>query len=336
MAIQDAFNKAMAHVLGIEIPSQFPTPQLFKAPPLVNPIDPDTLGAAQDCMDGIVDFFYRQGNPLPDIFRSVMEVNYAVGNSLTPPDHLVPIVDRLAVVAKQLPIIISEMHEMVSGGITCLSEENDAAIEEFINGVADTQYTIMGLAARLGDNNHRTSYFGDILRFVLGSYYTEIMEGVCGEQSSKFILENEIPHAIELFAAKGIEISITPDGSGRYVIKSAKDQIVNGEHYPSGKWLKGPKFERYKLPEHIVTAFKNNPNFGQIVSDPILSLYRNTANKLLTWEMDKLNGFIIYYFGEEWKMNLTKRDEMYAMLDPAKERTLKVLSGIHQTARGIL
>lgn len=332
MAIQDAFNKAMAHVLGIEIPSQFTTPQLFKAPPLVNPIDPDTLGAAQDCMDGIVDFFYRQGDPLPDIFRSVMEVNYAVGNSLTPPDHLVPIVDRLAVVAKQLPIIISEMHEMVSGGIKCLVDSDDASVEEFINGVADTHYTVLGLAARLGNNNYKTSYFGDILRLALGPHYTEIMNGVCGEQASKFILENEILQAIELFKSKGIDVTIIPDGSGMFVIKSAKDQVVNGEHYPKGKWLKGPNFERYKLPESIINEFKNCEDLYSNIIAILYALRKQDTVEVLLHQVNKLNDYVVHLFGEEWKMNLTKRDEFLAMLadqvsspktigDPAREHT---------------
>lgn len=301
--------------------------QLFKAPPLVNPIDPDTLEAAQDCMDDIVGFFYRPGDPLSDIFRSVMEVNYAVGNSLFPPAHLTLIVDRLAVVAKQLPIIISEMHEMVSGGIKCLVDSDDASVEEFINGVADTHYTVLGLAARLGNNNYKTSYFGDILRLALGPHYTEIMNGVCGEQASKFILENEILQAIELFKSKGIDVTIIPDGSGMFVIKSAKDQIVNGEHYPAGKWLKGPKFERYKLPVPVVGLFKSLPNFDKMVVDLILALYADSAKTLLTEKLDRLNGYIVHYFGEEWKMNLTKRDEIFTMIKDTADRIFAAFKG---------
>lgn len=298
-----------------------PTPELFKAPPLVNPVDIELLPDVQDCMDSIIDLFYRRSNPTStdptklDIFKSIVEVNSAIGNNLFPPKHLSPIADSVAVLARQLPIIFSEIHEMVSGGLKCRDDRNASNIEEFLNGVADTEYTILGLAARLGDDCHKRSYLGDLILLTLGQNYQDIMEGVCGEQSSKFITYSDIHYTVDLFKERGIEVDILPTPSGVFVIKSAKDQVVNGEHYPKGKWLKGPNFERYKLPESIINELKNCEYFYSDILAILHALRKRRTVEVLLHQVNKLNDYVVRLFGEEWKMNLTKRDEMFDMLN---------------------
>lgn len=297
-----------------------PAAVLFKAPSLVNPHDIELLPEVQDCIDIIIDLFYHRPNTTPtdptklDIFKSIIEVNSAIGNNLFPPKHLSPTVDSVAVLARQLPIIFSEIHEMVTGGMKCRDDRNASNIEEFLNGVADTEYTILGLAARLGDDCHKRSYLGDLIRLTLGRNYRDIMEGVCGEQSSKFITYSDIHYTVDLFKDRGIDVEILPTPSGVFVIKSAKDQVVNGEHYPKGKWLKGPNFERYKLPESIINEFKNCEDLYSNILAILYALRKQGAVEVLLHQVNKLNDYVVRLFGEEWKMNLTKRDEFLAML----------------------
>lgn len=297
-----------------------PAVVLFKAPPLVNPNDIELLPEVQDCMDIIVDLLYHRSNTTLtdptklDIFKSIVEVNSAIGNNLFPPKHLTATVDSVAVLVRQLPIIFSEIHEMVSGGIKCLEDRNASNIEEFLNGVADTEYTILGLAARLGDDCHKRSYLGNLIRLTLGQNYQDIMEGVCEEQSSKFIMYCDIHYTVDLFKGRGIDVDILPTSSGVFVIKSAKDQVVNEEHYPKGKWLKGPNFERYKLPESIINEFKNCEDLYCNILAILYALRKQDAIEVLLHQVNKLNDYVARLFGEEWKMTLTKRDEFLAML----------------------
>lgn len=287
----------------------------------------DQIADVEQSMSRIESVFYPTSKmPVRWWMDSVYETNAAVGNCLAPIRPKTSVADRLAVLAKQLPIIFSEMHEMVTGikkwssKDRIRSPEVDADIvEEYINGVADTIYTILGLTARLDRRYVPCDWgynFAIVLFKALGSHEHAIMNGVCSEQESKFIPEYDIPEAEALFAARGVKIDIEPTPKeGVFVIKSAIDQAVDGEHYPKGKWLKGPNFVRYKLPNDIISSMLSPESRDGLVDvmDEIIDRL-DMVTPTLKRVPNKLNTVIESSFGADWKMNLTKRDEMLDMV----------------------
>lgn len=302
------------------------------------------IADVEQSMSRIESVFYPIGKmPVRWWMSSVYATNAAVGNCLAPIRPRTSIADRLAVLAKQLPIIFSEMHEMVTGIKKWSSKDRihspevDADIvEEYINGVADTIYTILGLAARL-DRQYASCDCGYNLAIhlfrALGDHERVIMNGICEEQESKLIFESDIPATEALFAAKCVKIDIEPTpNEGVFVIKSAIDQAVDGEHYPKGKWLKGPNFVRYKLPADVIANILDQEHLYQLLGKMFDIVHVLIAGApILNQVPNTLNAIIESSFGADWKMNLTKRDEMLDMLnelsssktigDPTREHT---------------
>lgn len=300
--------------------------QLFKAPNqtlvLSNGISETELAAL---MGEVCDIFFIRKTPYTpgSIQSSISQVNEMVGNNLLPSLHQPSLADNLAVLAKQVPIILSEVLETLLPATSLLLQDtkytNEELVEELINGFADIIYTAGGYAARLGEQIDLHFGLPGICRINMSPYYQEIMVGVCGEQMSKFIKESDINLAKDLFAAKGIEITITPGTGDWFVIKSAKDQTVNGEHYPEGKWLKGPHFQKYKLPNEYITHFLTDGNLDTRINEIAKYFLSISMVTKLTDTLDKLNEIIVASFGSGWKMNLAKRNKIIISLAELKE-----------------
>lgn len=297
--------------------------QLFKAPKQTLTLTTVSETELTMLMREVSDVFFMRrvshNLDVEGVQLSISQVNEMVGNNLLPLKQSPSLADQLAVLAKQVPIILSEIAETIRAATSWLLEDTthpvEELVEEIINGFADTIYTTGGYAARLGEYIDLRFGLPGICTINLNPCYDDIMNGVCGEQMSKFIKECDIGLAQELFDKKGIEITITPGTDDWFVIKSAKDQMVGGEHYPEGKWLKGPHFQKYKLPAEIITHFINDGNMGIRVKEIARYFLSHRRITILTDTLDKLNEVIVENFGDAWKMNLHKRNRVVQWLN---------------------
>ena len=301
--------------------------QLFKAPTTITGsnkiVYPEHIPSI--VIDEVIGLFFKsKPRELSPTQASIAAVNEMIGNNLFPTQRVADPLDTLAVLARQVPIILSEILETLQASLDWISYTNQTYEKipgEFINGVADIIYTVGGLAARLGSKPDEGSLLLGLCYTILAPHRQEVMTGVCGEQMSKFISSNDIILVQDIFDRKGIEIVFHDPGNGNLVIKSAKDQVVDGEHYPKGKWLKGPHFRPYKIRDEVIKSYVDSGiptrirDFVRyfIFSRPHPDL-PHPIDSLNHW-LDLLNELIVYNFGEEWKMNLTKRDRIIEVLE---------------------
>lgn len=117
-------------------------------------------------------------------------------------------------IERQAKIMLSEANEVMKA-------VNERNFIQLIDGIGDVTTTNDGLA-------HITGVNGDtVLRCVFDSN----MSKFCANQA-------EVDATIEKYAALGVELTVHGEFPFAYV-RSAKEQQLNGETIPAGKFLKG-------------------------------------------------------------------------------------------------
>jgi len=134
-----------------------------------------------------------------------------------------------AAIERQYKISLSEMLEIGKA-------IEDRNFKEVIDGIADVTTTNDGLAHIAGVN-------GDV---ALDCVYRSNMSKFCADGA-------EVDATLAKYAAKGVELTVHGVYPAAFV-RSAKEQLLDGEIIPAGKFLKGINYNRPDFSAVMATA----------------------------------------------------------------------------------
>jgi len=152
-------------------------------------------------------------------------------------------------------------HEMIDPGNQSLNDRYKLMMDEIkefdeaiyfgskIKESCDVLVTAYAVI-KYGGNNIKTNsakhFYDSFKKYILGNdiEINEAMRKVFDSNMSKFVLEEELPNAINYF--KELELDVYPKelGNGYFGFYSSLDQEANKKKYPKNKLLKSHKYKK--------------------------------------------------------------------------------------------